>query len=145
MFGEAVGFGRQGGWSRKVWKGQISPVKGIHATLALLYIYTSTDSLFYVDNGWKRERCFGNAGRGVTAAPPALVMPRSLIEHRTSHDMLQKCSAMQPICLLGPAWDIPAPDHSSQIEQPALPSFMASKLSHPTENGKGPLLVPHPG
>jgi len=42
-------------------------------------------------------------------------------------------------------WDIPAPDHSSQIEQPALPSFMASKLSHPTENGKGPLLVPHPG
>jgi len=93
----------------------------------------------------KREMLWKCGAWGNSRPPPALVMPRSLIEHRTSHDMLQKCSAMQPICLLGPAWDIPAPDHSSQIEQPALPSFMASKLSHPTENGKGPLLVPHPG
>jgi len=80
VFGEAVGFGRQGGWSRKVWKGQISPVKGIHATLALLYIYTSTDYLFYVDNGWKRERCFGNAGRGVTAAPPPRAGDATIID-----------------------------------------------------------------
>lgn len=38
---------------------------------ARFIIYTSTDSLFYVYNGWKRERdALEMRGGGVTAAPP---------------------------------------------------------------------------
>nr|QHR89786.1 hypothetical protein Q903MT_gene3808 [Picea sitchensis] len=68
---------------------------------SIIYIYVHGVSILRIEWMANREMLWKCGGWG-NSRPPALVMPRSLIEHRTSNEMLPKCSAMQPICLLGP-------------------------------------------